>query len=156
MENFFRRVSRRFGPREPRMDRGDILVNQDPDNTDTEVARIENSFNHLISTVGMLVDRSFALVSGMRNRLDKALQRAFLNNTDLLMEETTPDPYYPARDSGFLQGVGLEEVMDSFLDFGKSVVEEFGAVVTQVFDDLHEAVEEETKKGTPAGSCSCH
>lgn len=138
------------------MAREDILVNQDPENTDTEVARIENSFNHLINTVGMLVDRSVALVSRMSNRFDKALQRAFLNNTDLLMEETTTDTYYPARDSGFLQGVGLEEVMDSFLDFGKSVVEEFGAVVTQVFDDLHEAVEEETKKGKPAAACWCH
>ncbi|XP_026229782.1 clusterin-like protein 1 [Anabas testudineus] len=147
VENFFRRVSRRFGPREPRMDAGDILVNQEPENTDTEVSRIEDSFNHLMSKVGTLVNRSVALVSRMRNRLDKALQGAFLNNTDLLMEETTPDPYYPARDSGFLQGVGLEEVMDSFLDFGKSVVEEFEAVVTQVFDGLHEAVEEETKKG---------
>eukprot|EP00064_Thunnus_orientalis_P008711 superscaffoldBa00001057_g8734 len=147
VENFFRRVSTRFGPREPRMDTGDILVNQDPDNTDTEVVRIEDSFNRLISKVGMLVNRSVALVSRMNDRLDKVLQRAFLNDTDDLTEETTSDPYYPARDSGFLQGVGLEEVLDSFFDFGKSVVDEFGAVVTQVFDDLHEAVEEEKKKG---------
>lgn len=137
------------------MDAGDILVNQDPENTDTEIVRIEDSFNRLISKVGMMVNRSVALVSGMSNRLDKALQRAFLNNTDILIEETTSDPNYPGRDSGFLQGVGLEEVMDSFLDFGKSVVEEFGAVVTQVFDDLHEAVEEERKKGTPTTACWC-
>lgn len=120
-------------------------MNQDPE--DTEVVRIEDSFNRLISQVGVLVDRSVALVSRMSSRLDKALQSAFLNNTDVRMEEPTPDPYYPGRDSGFLQGVGLEEVMDSFLDFGKSVVEEFGAVVTQVFDDLHEAVDEQRKKG---------
>lgn len=147
MENFFRRVSTRFGPRESHMDAVDILVNQGPDNSDTEVVRIEDSFNHLISKVGMLVNRSVVLVSRMSNRLDRVLQRAFLNNTDALTEETTSDPYYPARDSGFLQGVGLEEVLDSFFDFGKSVVDEFGAVVTQVFDDLHEAVEEEKKKG---------
>ncbi|KAM7379542.1 hypothetical protein PAMP_005088 [Pampus punctatissimus] len=147
VENFFRRVSTRFGPREPRMETGDILVNQDSENTDTEVVRIKDSFNRLISKVGSLVNRSIALVSRMSNRLDKVLQGAFLNNTDILMEETTSDPYYPARDSGFLQGVGLEEVMESFFDFGKSVVDEFGAVVTQVFDELHEAVEEEKKKG---------
>lgn len=143
----FRRVSRHFGPREPRMDAGDILVNQGPDNTDTEVIRIEDSFNRLISKVGTLVNCSVALVSRMSGRLDKILQRAFLNNTNTPMEETTTDPYNPSRDSGFLQGVGLEEVLDSFFDFGKSVVEEFGAVVTQVFDDVHEAVEEEKKKG---------
>ncbi|XP_038573603.1 clusterin-like protein 1 isoform X2 [Micropterus salmoides] len=146
VENLFRRVSRRFGPREPQMDAGDILVNQGADNTDTEIIRIKDTFDRLASKVGTLVNRSVALVSGMRRRLDKVLQRAFLNNTDILMEETTSDPYNPSRDSGFLQGVGLEEVLDSFFDFGKSVVEEFGAVVTQAFDELHEAVEEEKKK----------
>ncbi|XP_059200539.1 clusterin-like protein 1 [Centropristis striata] len=146
VENFFRKVSRRFGPREPRTEPGDILVNQGPDSSDTEVDRIEDSFNRLSSRVGLLVSRSVALVSSMSSRLDRALQTAFLNGTDSLAEDSTADPYNPSRDSGFLQGVGLEEVMESFFDFGKSVVEEFGAVVTQVFDDIHEAVEEEKKK----------
>ncbi|XP_070775731.1 clusterin-like protein 1 [Enoplosus armatus] len=150
VENLFRRVSRRFGPREPPLNAEDILVNQGPDSTDTtdtEVVHIEDSFKRLTSKVGTLVNCSVALVSRMRSRLDKVLQRAFLsNNTDTLTEETTSDPYNPSRDSGFLQGVGLEEVLDSFFDFGKSVVEEFGAVVTQTFDELHEAVEEEKKK----------
>uniref|UniRef100_A0A3Q1FEP2 Clusterin n=1 Tax=Acanthochromis polyacanthus TaxID=80966 RepID=A0A3Q1FEP2_9TELE len=115
-----------------------ILVNQG--STDIEVARIEDSFNRLMSKVGTVVNHSVTLVSRMRSRLDKVLQRAFLNNTDVLTEESTSDPYYPSRDSGFLQGVGLEEVLESFFDFGKSVVEEFGAVVTQVFDDIHETL----------------
>lgn len=63
------------------------------------------------------------------------------------MEETIEDPYSPGRDSGFLQGVGLEEVLGSFYDFGKSVLDEFGAVVTQVFDGISEAVQEEKKNG---------
>lgn len=127
------------------MEAGDILVNQD-NNTDTEIVQMEDSFNRLVNKVGMLVNRSVTLVSKLSSRLDKALQRAFLNNTDILMEETTSDPYDPARDSGFLQGVGLEEVLESFFDFAKSVVDEFGAVVTQVFDDIHKTVEEEEKK----------
>ncbi|XP_005476578.1 clusterin-like protein 1 isoform X1 [Oreochromis niloticus] len=145
VENFFKRVSRRFGPREPNLEAGDILVNQD-NNTDAEIVQTEDSFNRLVNKVGMLVNRSVTLVSKLSSRLDKALQRAFLNDTDILMEETTSDPYDPARDSGFLQGVGLEEVLESFFDFGKSVVDEFGAVVTQVFDDIHKTVEEEKKK----------
>lgn len=152
MENLFRRVSGRFGLREPRTDAGDILVNQGPDDSDTEVARIEDSFNRLISKVGMLVGRSVTLVSRMRTRLDKVLQTAFLNDTDTADEESTADPYHPSRDSGFLQGVGLEEVMDSFFDFGKSVVDEFGAVVSSVFDDIHGAVEEKAKNGTGGSS----
>lgn len=140
------------------MDAGDILVNQGPDDTDAQVVRIEDSFNRLISKVGVLVNRSVALVSRMSSRLDKALQQAFLNDTDPLTEVTTSDPYDPSRDSAFLQGVGLEEVLDSFFDFGKSVVEEFGAVVTQVFDELHEAVEEKKKKGSGGGAAAswCH
>ncbi|KAI3374279.1 hypothetical protein L3Q82_006125 [Scortum barcoo] len=146
VENLFRRVSWRFGPREPSVDSGDILVNQGPDGADTEVIRIDDSFNRLVSKVGKLVNSSIALVSRMSSRLDKVLQKAFLNKTNTPMEGPTTDPFDPSRDSGFLQGVGLEEVLDSFFDFGKSVVEEFGAVVTQVFDDLHGAVEEERKK----------
>lgn len=155
----FRRVSRRFGPRQPRVDSGDILVNQGPDATDTEVARVEDSFNRMMSKVGSLVNRSVALVSRMSSRLDKVLQTAFLNGTDALTEEeeeveATSDPYDPSRDSAFLRGMGLEEVLDSFFDFGKSVVEEFGAVVTQVFDELQEAVEEQKRKGNRVGAAA--
>lgn len=111
------------------------------------MARIEGSFKHLMSTVGSVVNRSVTLVSRMRDRMDRVLQGAFLDNTDALKEEeTTPDPYDPSRDSAFLQGVGLEEVLESFFDFGRSVVEEFGAVVTQVFDEVDVVVEEEKKK----------
>lgn len=124
------------------------MVNQGPgNNTDTEIVRIEDSFKRLIHKVSALVDRSIALVSRMSSSLDKVLQKAFLNDTDTLTEESTSDPYSPSRDSGFLQGVGLEEVLDSFFDFGKSVLDEFGAVVTQVFDGTSEAVQEEKKRG---------
>ncbi|XP_069548454.1 clusterin-like protein 1 [Brachyistius frenatus] len=144
--NFFQRVSKTFGPREPSLDAGDILVNQGPDNTDTEVVRIEDSFKRLIGKVGTMVNRSVTLVSEMSSRLDKVLQRAFLNETDARTGETSPDLYYPGHDSGYLEGVGLEEVLESFFDFGKSVVEEFGAVVTQAIDDVHKAVAEKGKE----------
>uniref|UniRef100_A0A3B5ML85 Clusterin-like protein 1 n=1 Tax=Xiphophorus couchianus TaxID=32473 RepID=A0A3B5ML85_9TELE len=147
VESFFQRVSRRFGPRERPLEAGDILVNQSPDESEPDVVQIENSFKRVMSKVGTLVNCSIALVSRMSSRLDGVLQKAFLNNTNELSEESASDPYYPGRDSGFLHGVGLEEVLESFFDFGKSVVEEFGAVVTQVFDDIHQTVEEETKKG---------
>ncbi|KAM4728238.1 clusterin-like protein 1 [Anableps anableps] len=146
VETFFQRVSRRFGPRERPLEAGDILVNQGPDESETDVVQIEDSFKQVMSKVGALVNRSTTLVSRMSSKLDRVLQKAFLNNTDVPPEENTSNPYYPGRDSGFLQGVGLEEVLESLFDFGKSVVEEFGAVVTQVFDDLHQTVEEKTKK----------
>ncbi|XP_037538278.1 clusterin-like protein 1 [Nematolebias whitei] len=146
VENFFQRVSRRFGPREPPMRAGEVLVNQEPNDSEADVIRIEDPFNRVMSRAGSVVNRSIALASRMSSKLDKVLQRAFLNATESLTEESTSDPFSPSRDSGFLRGVGLEEVLESFFDFSKRVVEEFGAVVTQVFDDLHQAVEKEKKK----------
>lgn len=149
MESLFRRVSRRFNPPGPLTDPGDILVNQGPNDTDAEVLRIEESFNQLISKVGNLVSGSATLVSRMSKKLDNIPLKALLNDFDTPMEDaTTIDPYSPSQDSGFLHGVGLEEVLDSFFDFGKSVLDEFGAVVTQVFDDISDAVQEEKKRGT--------
>ncbi|KAM6948449.1 clusterin-like protein 1 [Aplochiton taeniatus] len=146
--NFFRRVSSRFGPRELPLEEGDIAVNQGPaEEADMEVLRIEDSFNRLLTKMGTLFNRSVTLAVRMHGQLDQVLQRAFSNSSQQDDElEVVNVPFSPDTDSAFLQGVGLEEVLDSFFDFGKSVVDEFGAVVTRVFDDLHEAVEEEEKK----------
>ncbi|XP_077411779.1 clusterin-like protein 1 [Vanacampus margaritifer] len=141
VENFFRRVSRRFS--EAAIEADDIQVNQDPDSPDSEVVRIQDALTRLSRKVGTLVNSSAALASRMRDGLDRAVRRALLSG--LPLPSATVDPDDPARDSGFLQGVGLEEVLDSFFDFGRSVVEEFGAVVTQAFDGLHGAREEDNK-----------
>ncbi|CAN9502669.1 unnamed protein product [Ophioblennius macclurei] len=143
---FFQRISRRFGPPQLEVDSGDILVNQEADSTVADVDRIEDSFKQLLSKVGALVNRSVVLASRMSGRLDQGLRRAFLDQSLALEVEPTSDPLDPGRDSGFMQGVGLEEVLESFFDFGKSVVEEFGAVVTQAFDDLQQVAEEQKKK----------
>lgn len=144
VENFFRRVSRRFGPQQPRLESGDILVNQE--SPEAEVNQMEESFSRLMSRVSTVVNRTVSLVAQMKDRLDQGLQKSFLNETqDSLTERDQADAFYPARDSGFMQGVGLDEVLESFFDFGRSVVDEFGAVVTQVFGDLNQAVEEAKK-----------
>ncbi|XP_061695537.1 clusterin-like protein 1 [Syngnathoides biaculeatus] len=137
VENFFRRVSRRFSSSEPLAEADDVLVNRDPDIPDPEVARIQDAFARLSRKVGTLVNSSAALASRMRDGLDRAVRGALLSGPPV--PGATLDPADPARDSGFLQGVGLEEVLDSFFDFGRSVVEEFGAVVTQAFVGLNEA-----------------
>lgn len=151
VENFFRRVSRRFRPKqqqqqqqEPRVESGDILVNQQ--SAEVEVSQMEESFSRLMIRVSTVVNRTVALVSQLRGRLDQSLRRSFLNDTqDGVLQLDRPDLLDPARDSGFMQGVGLDEVLESFYDFGRSVVDEFGAVVTQVFGDLNQAVEEAKK-----------
>ncbi|CAL8279738.1 unnamed protein product [Lota lota] len=152
-KSFFHRVSRRSGPQEPTVEAGDIMVNQDPGSQADadEVALIEASFSQLMRRVGGLVERSRTLVDRTRSRLDEALRGAFFNGAPERdgdeSKSTAPStlgPFDPARDSGFLQGVGLEEVLGSFYDFARSVVEEFGAVVTtRMFPkNLDEAPEE--------------
>lgn len=144
VENFFRRVSQRFGPQPPRVDSGDILVNQE--SPEAELSRMEESFTRLVSRVRTVVNRTVAMATQMKGRLDQNLQRVLLNETEeSLSARDQAETFYPGQDSGFLQGVGLDEVLESFFDFGRSVVDEFGAVVTQVFGDLNQAVEEAKK-----------
>ncbi|KAM9791820.1 clusterin-like protein 1 [Syngnathus typhle] len=145
VENFFRLVSRRFSSfSEPAVEADDILVNQEPESPDAEVLRIQDAFTRLSRKVGSLVNSSAALASRMSDGLDRAVRRALLSGPPVAGATDAPDD--PARDSGFLQGVGLDEVLDSFFDFGRSVVEEFGAAVTQAFDGLRGGAQEEQNK----------
>ncbi|XP_012987173.1 clusterin-like protein 1 isoform X2 [Esox lucius] len=139
VENFFRRVSSRLGPQDQRPLDGDVLVNQSADNSDLDVVRIEDSFNRLIAKVGNLFERKMVLIDKIKGKLEQVLQKAW-------GEQVSQDPFSPEADSGFIHGVGLEDVLDSFFDFGKSIMEEFGAVVTQVFDDLNGTAEEKTER----------
>ena len=142
------------------MEAGDIMVNQEPGSPQAEAAEaalLEATFSQLMRRVGGLVDRSRTLVGRTRSQLDEALRGAFFNGEESVSESesestdpASPGPFDPAHDSGFLQGVGLEEVLDSFYDFGRSVVEEFGAVVaTRVIPKDLQGPEE----GRPQGTC---
>lgn len=125
------------------------MLNQSAGNPDLEVVRIEDSFNSLLTKVGTLVNRSVVLVSHFHHELDQALRTAFSPEVDRereVMLKTSDEDL----DSDFLEGVGLDDVLESFFDFGRTVMEEFGVVITQVFSDLH--VEE---KKANEGVLSC-
>ncbi|XP_057189232.1 clusterin-like protein 1 isoform X2 [Triplophysa rosa] len=138
LQNFFQRLSSRFGPRDAQ---DEIVLNQSAENPDLEVVRIEDSFNNLLTKVGTLVSHSVVLVSHFHHELDQALRTAFSPEVDR-ETELMLKPSNEELDSDFLQGVGLDDVLESFFDFGRSVMEEFGAVITQVFGDLHDSAEE--------------
>ncbi|KAL7879937.1 hypothetical protein SRHO_G00021910 [Serrasalmus rhombeus] len=144
LEGFFRRVSTRFGSQGFREE---LEMNQGGESPDLDVVRIEDSFNSLLTKVGNLVNRSMVLVSRFQKQLDQALRKAF---TPELQEDEDREVLLPSAgeelDSAFLQGVGLDEVLESFFDFGRNLAEEFGAVVTQVFDNLHGTIEEAEKE----------
>lgn len=114
---------------------------QSAETPDLEVVRIEDSFNNLLTKVGTLVNHSVVLVSHFHRELDQALRTAFSPEADR-ETELMLKPSNEGLDSDFLQGVGLDDVLESFFDFGRSVMEEFGAVITQVFSDLHDSAED--------------
>ncbi|KAA0719302.1 Clusterin-like protein 1 [Triplophysa tibetana] len=138
LQDFFQRLSSRFGPRDAQ---DAIVLIQSAETPDLEVVRIEDSFNNLLTKVGTLVNHSVVLVSHFHFELDQTLHTAFSpeadRETELMLKPSNED-----LDSDFLQGVGLDDVLESFSDFGRSVMEEFGAVITQVFSDLHDSPEE--------------
>ncbi|XP_056123545.1 clusterin-like protein 1 [Rhinichthys klamathensis goyatoka] len=144
LQNFFQRTSSRFGPRDAQ---DEVALNQSAENPDLEVVRIEDSFSNLLSKVGTLVNRSAVLVSHFHHELDQALRRAFSPELQGDKEsELALKPANKALDSAFLEGVGLDDVLESFFDFGRNVLEEFGAVITQAFSDIHDAVEKTAKE----------
>ncbi|XP_062849149.1 LOW QUALITY PROTEIN: clusterin-like protein 1 [Trichomycterus rosablanca] len=133
LESFFQKMSAHFGTHE------ELAANESTEMSELELLRIEDSFSNLVSKVSILVNHSTALVSRFHSELDDTLRQAFA---------PTPqeDKESKALNSAFLQEVGLEEVLDSFIDFTKSVVQEFGAVIMQVFDDLHGVTEKAEQK----------
>lgn len=139
LQTFFQRLNSQFEPRDAQ---DEVALNQSVETPDLQVVRIEDSFSSLLSKVGALVNRSVVLVSHFHHELDQALRRAFSPELqDDRERELQLKPKNKALDSAFLEGVGLDDVLDSFFDFGRRVLDEFGAVVTQAFSDIHGAAE---------------
>ncbi|KAG1969794.1 clusterin-like protein 1 [Pimephales promelas] len=143
LHNFFQRLSSRFGPRDAQ---DEVALNQSAENPDLEVVRIEDSFSNLLTKVGTLVNRSAVLVSHFHHELDQALRRAFSPEREDKESELALRPAKKALDSAFLEGEGLDDVLESFFDFGRNVLEEFGAVITRAFSSIHDAVEKTAKE----------
>ncbi|KAJ8358188.1 hypothetical protein AAFF_G00027040 [Aldrovandia affinis] len=135
VEEFFHKMSTQFQSE----DGQDLISNQNSENPDAELMQMEDSFGQLQLRVSALYNKSVALVTAMHREFDSAFCAAFANS---LTPKPTP-PVPDALDVNLLEGIGLEDVLDSFFDFGKSMLEEFSSVITEVFDQIQDAVEEE-------------
>lgn len=115
----------------------ELTVNKAVEMPDLDLKRIEDLFNGLVSKVDILVNHSMALVFRFHSKLDETLQQAFA-------PEPPEDKEIRALGTDFLGGVevGFKEVLESFVDFTSSVVEEFVSVITRAFDNLHGVIEE--------------
>ncbi|KAI1889136.1 hypothetical protein AGOR_G00175960 [Albula goreensis] len=137
VEEFFRKMSAQFQSENGQ----DLIYNLSPENPDAELIQVEDSFERLQRRVSALYDKSIALVTAMHREFDSAFRVAFTTDLKPKPLPTVPD----VLDAGFLEGIGLEDVLDSFFDFGKSMFEEFSSVITEVFDEIQDAVEEEAE-----------
>ncbi|XP_035268434.1 clusterin-like protein 1 [Anguilla anguilla] len=139
VEDFFRKTSAQF-----QLEDSQGLVQSQGlglENSDVEMMQVEDSFGQLQRRVSILYEKSMELVTNMRRKFDCTFRDAFIASLK-------PKPLLPAPDvldADFLKGIGLEEVLDSFFDFGKSMLEEFSSVITEVFEDIQEAVQEESE-----------
>ncbi|XP_036375415.1 clusterin-like protein 1 [Megalops cyprinoides] len=133
VEQFFRRMASRGSQ--------DLLMSQSPDSPDRQVQQVEDSFNELLHKVNDVYTKSVVLVVKMQQEFDQAFREIFAPETKADGGRPRPSSAEDT-DSSFFQGIGLDDVLDSFFDFGKTVFQEFSSVVTQVFDDIHESIKE--------------
>uniref|UniRef100_A0A8C4S1K6 Clusterin n=1 Tax=Erpetoichthys calabaricus TaxID=27687 RepID=A0A8C4S1K6_ERPCA len=140
VENFFQE----FSPFLSTFDNQDILVNQNEESGDNVLAHMEDSFKEMVSEVSMLFDRSVSLFYKLHEEFDQSFQAAFISGLNV---EGAQNKKIPLNDvdstQGFLEGLTLENVMESFFDFGKAIFEEFSSVVTEVLDEFNDTVTEE-------------
>ncbi|XP_061110378.1 clusterin-like protein 1 [Conger conger] len=121
----------------------DLMVNSSADEVDLEVLQVEDSFDRLLRKVGSLYDRSVVLVTSMHREFDQVFRAVFAPEASGGAVQP-PRPQTPEEldSSDFFQGIGLDDVLESFLDFSRNVLTEFSSVVTQVFDDIHQSFQE--------------
>ncbi|XP_046879863.1 clusterin-like protein 1 [Hypomesus transpacificus] len=107
---------------------------QTPDGMEQELVQVDASFRQLKSRVGVLYNTSVELVNRMHQEFGHTFHVAF--TTDLKPRLLTPTEETPSL--GFLRGMGLEHILDSVYDFGKTMLEEFSYAMTDTLDEVKE------------------
>ncbi|XP_035287423.1 clusterin-like protein 1 [Anguilla anguilla] len=119
-----------------------LLVNGSAEDLDVEVLQVEDSFGRLLRRVGSLYDRSVALATSMHQEFAQVFRAVFSPETSGGSVEHLAQARGEPDSSDFFQGVGLDEVLETFFNFSRSVLQEFSSAVTQVFDDIHQTFQE--------------
>nr|XP_023649172.1 clusterin-like protein 1 [Paramormyrops kingsleyae] len=143
VEEFFRRMSSQFLS----FDSQDEPGQQSSESPDGDLQWVEDSFTSLQNKVYDLYDKAVMLVSSMSKELDTAFQATFAaNSTSRLLS-----PDQSVLEPGFFQGIRLDDVLESLFDFGRSVIEEFSSVITDVFDQTPQDSERVSEQQTGTG-----
>lgn len=105
------------------------------DKSNMELLQAEASFSDLLSNISLLYNQSI----GLAKKMQPVFGHAFLETFATELQSSTLSTR--GSSSGFLGSVGLEHVLHSVLDFGKSVLEGFSAPVADLFEEIKEAEE---------------
>ncbi|XP_031690871.1 clusterin-like protein 1 [Oncorhynchus kisutch] len=148
VEELFRKLS-------SQLETPDQVVNQNQDNLnqtqnsddpDLELVRLNASFSQMQGKMSSLHNRSTELVNNMHQEFGHGFWVAFTT-------KLKPEPLSPTQESpsgGFFMGMGrlgsmgLDDVLEEVYDFGRAVVEDFSDAMTDVLDEMQEAVDEES------------
>ncbi|CAB1349518.1 unnamed protein product [Coregonus sp. 'balchen'] len=150
VEEFFRKLS-------SQLETPDQVVNQNRDNLnqtqnsedpdpDLELVRLNATFSQMQGKISSLHNRSTELVNKMHQEFGHGFWVAFTT-------KLKPKPLSPTQESpngGFFMGMGrlgsmgLDDVLEEVYDFGRAVVEDFSDAMTDVLDEMQEAVDEES------------
>lgn len=127
-------------------DRQDGPSQQSLESPDGDLQWVEDSFTNLQNKVYDLYDKAAMLVSSMNKELDTAFQATF--TADSTSRLLSPDQ--SVLEPGFFQGIRLDDVLESLFDFGRSVMEEFSSVITDIFDQTPKDSEWDAEQQTGA------
>ncbi|MGH0152342.1 UNVERIFIED_CONTAM: hypothetical protein FKN15_022207 [Acipenser sinensis] len=138
VETFFREMSPLFISSH---ENKDLMVNQDPESVDVKVVQIEDHFNKMISEVSNLFNQSMELFHKMHEEFDQSFQAAFTSELHTAGPSLRAHSHSNHNSSpGFLESLGLGDVLESFVDFGRRIFEEFSSVITEEFHGLQESM----------------
>ncbi|XP_071768220.2 clusterin-like protein 1 [Centroberyx gerrardi] len=151
VEEFFRKLSSQletpdqvYNQNEENLDLTSSVQNQNQNQNqiaegkaDLELLQAEASFSQLLSNISLLCNRSMVLVKNMQQVFGHSFLVAF--TADLKPRSLSPTQ---DRTAGFFRTMGLDHVLDSVYNFGRTVMEEFSSTVADVFEEIQEAEED--------------
>ncbi|KAL6097699.1 clul1 [Pungitius sinensis] len=121
------------------------------DGADLELLQADASFGRLMSSAGLLYNRSAALVE----RTPQVSGRSFLEAFGAQARPGSPSPVRArGGGGGFFGALGLEDVLGSVSHFGRTVLEGLSAKVADVFGERREEETEIQQPDAGAGPLS--
>lgn len=112
------------------------------DRASLELLQAEASFSQLLLNTSLLYNHSVILIKKMQQVFGHSFLAAFTIEIQPSMQDRSS--------AGFIRAMRLDHILDSVIDLGKNVLEEFSSSVADVFEGIQEAEEyfQQSSQGT--------